>query len=315
MLAATIGNFDGVHLGHVALVTAARRHVGQAGRVVAVTFEPHPVARLRPEAAPPRLTSPAERRRLLAEAGADEVVELEPTRELLGLGPEEFTRTLRERIPFTAIVEGDDFRFGRGRSGSLDTMRGLGRTMGFEAIEVGEVDVPLCDQTLVRASSSIVRWLLARGRVVDAMCVLGRPYEIVSVTVPGDRRGRTIGFPTLNCGPIEQMLPMDGVYGGIATLPPTPAGPRQAIAAISIGTKPTFHGDAAPRTCEAYLLDTTLPLDWYGVPIRLALTTWIREQRTFAGLDGLLERIRADVEEIRRRAPEAVGRRPVEAMA
>jgi riboflavin kinase/FMN adenylyltransferase len=318
MLAVSIGNFDGVHLGHAALVREAREAADakaenaglERGRVVVVTFEPHPVSRLRPGAAPPRLTTSPERRRLLLAAGADEVVELDPSPALLAASPEEFTRTLRERMPWATIVEGDDFRFGHRRAGSVETLRQLGSAMGFSVREVRGVDVPLCDQTLVRASSSMVRWLLAHGRVRDAARLLGRPYELLSVTVPGDRRGRTIGFPTLNCGPVEQLMPADGVYGGVATLP----GGGQALAAISIGTKPTFRqpGVPAPRTCEAYLLDTQLPLDWYGVSLRLSFVTWIREQRTYASLDALLERIRADVHDIRRRlapasSPHVVG--------
>lgn len=309
MLAISIGNFDGVHVGHAALIAAARQEVGPHGRVVAVTFEPHPVARLRPDAAPPRLSSSALRQRFLRDAGADDVLELDPSQQLLSLGPEEFTRSLRDRIPFTWIIEGDDFRFGRGRAGSVRSLRDLGERMGFGVREVAGVDVVLADQTLVRASSSMVRWLLQLGRVRDAARMLGRPYELVSVTVPGDRRGRTIGFPTLNCGPLDQMLPMDGVYGGMATLP----NGQQAVAAISVGTKPTFQrpGQPAGRTCEAYLLDTHLPLDWYGVNLRLGFVTWIREQRTFASLDGLLDRIRADVEEIRVRVASAEGRHAV----
>lgn len=307
MLAVSIGNFDGVHRGHVALIRAARAESERCGcghgRVVAVTFEPHPVALLRPDAVPPRLTGSAERRRLLLEAGADEVVELQPTPQLLSLEPDAFIRHLRERFPFGAIVEGDDFRFGRGRSGSIESLGMLGASLGFTAREVPGVDVALADQVVVRASSSLVRWLLQRGRVADAARVLGRPYELLSVSVRGDQRGRTIGVPTLNCGPLEQLLPMDGVYGGVATL----ANGVQAIAAISVGTKPTFQREGSPpvRTCEAHLVDTTLPMDWYGVGMRLAFTTWIREQRRFAaleGADGLTARMRADIDAIRARA-------------
>lgn len=300
MLAISIGNFDGVHRGHEALIATARRLVGAAGRVVAVTFEPHPAAHLRPDAVPPRLALPAERTRLLRKAGADEVVELDPTPALLGLAPEAFLAELHRRVPFQAIVEGEDFRFGQGRAGSIATLRELGaagRMMpgGFETKVLAPVDVMLNDQTVVRASSSIVRWLLVMGRVRDASAVLGRPYELTAVTVPGDRRGRTIGFPTLNCGQSEQLLPMDGVYGGIAYLPDG----RRAVAAISVGTKPTFGRSA--RTCEAHLPNLKLPLDWYGFPLRLSFVTWIREQRTFGSLDALLERIRADIDDIRER--------------
>lgn len=304
MLALTIGNFDGVHRGHQALVAAARRLAGPAeegGRVVAVTFEPHPAARLRPDAVPPRLALPAERQRLLRKAGASEVLELDPTPALLDLEPARFLDELRARVPFTAIVEGGDFRFGRGRSGSIATLRELGAARGFAIEVLPPVDVTLTDHTVVRASSSIVRWLLTMGRVRDAALVLGRPYELTATTVPGDRRGRTIGFPTLNAAPSEQLLPMDGVYGGVAHLPDG----RRALAAISVGTKPTFGASA--RTCEAHLLDIDLPLDWYGAQVRMSFVTWIREQRAFGSLDALLERIRSDIRAIRER----LGGRPV----
>ena len=299
VLAITIGNFDGVHRGHAELVAVARSRVGSAGRVAVVTFEPHPVARLRPDAVPPRLTSATERRRLLREASADDVIELEPTPQLLGLEPHAFVRELKVRLGFSLVVEGSDFRFGRGRSGTIDTLKVLGATIGFESEIVSPVDVQLDDCTVVQASSSIVRWFLVQGRVGDAARVLGRPYALVAATVPGDRRGRTIGYPTLNLGSVETLMPADGVYGGRATL----ADGRQFVAAISIGTKPTFTtGAVAPaRTCEAFLVDASLPLDWYGHVVRIEFMTWIREQATFSSLDALVARIAADVEAIRSR--------------
>jgi len=305
VLAITIGNFDGVHRGHAELVARARSRAGSAGTVVAVTFEPHPVARLRPHSVPPRLTTARERRQQLLEAGASDVLELDPTPELLALMPLEFVRALRARLPFDVIVEGHDFRFGHGRSGSIETLRTFGR--GFEAGEfavevVDLLDVALDDGTVVQASSSLVRWLLAQGRVRHATSVLGRPYAVVAATAPGDRRGRTIGYPTLNLGNVETMMPADGVYGGSATLEDG----RRFIAAISVGTKPTFArtlaGGIPQRTCEAHLLDASLPLDWYGHVVRIEFETWIREQVTFESLESLVARIAADVREIRDRS-------------
>jgi riboflavin kinase/FMN adenylyltransferase len=330
MRAITIGNFDGVHLGHAALVARCRaecaaspgrsssRAGSVAGSVVAVTFEPHPVALLRPDRAPPRLQTSTERRALLAAIGCDEVVELEPTPDLLGLEPAAFIESLRRRLGFDVVVEGADFRFGRGRAGSIETLADLGSRMGFRAVVVPPVDVMLDDRTVVRASSSIVRWFLQRGRVRDAAAVLGRPYELVGRSVPGERRGRTIGVPTINLGPPPiggsdgfhpwgQMLPEDGVYGGVALVPSMGL---RAAAAISIGMKPTFGG--AVRTCEAHLVDASLPLDAYGFEIRLAFTTWIREQRRFASIDRLVEQLRSDVALVRDRVSIG-GRAPVPA--
>jgi riboflavin kinase / FMN adenylyltransferase len=310
MLAITIGNFDGVHCGHAALVRAARAAVGPGGtrgvgnaRVVAVTFEPHPAVLLRPEAIPPRLSLPEERTRLLCEAGADEVVALDPRSGLLELDPIAFLEALRNGLPFDVIVEGPDFRFGKGRTGSVETLRTLGGELGergsrFETIVVDPVDVALTDQSVVRASSSMVRWLLAMGRVRDAAAILGRPYELTLVTARGDQRGRTIGFPTLNAAPTEQLLPMDGVYGGWVRL----ADGAEHLAAVSIGTKPTFRGaTSVARTCEAHCIGVTLPPDLYGVELRLSCETWIRDQRAFPSLDALVERIGRDVELVRAR--------------
>jgi len=298
MRAITIGNFDGVHRGHAALVANARRAVGAAGTVVAVTFEPHPIARLRPQSAPPRLTLAPVRRALLMDAGCDDVFEMDPSPELLALDPHAFIANLRRQLPFDVVVEGPDFRFGRQRAGSVETLRELGAHLGFAFVEVPPIDVALDDRTVVRASSSVIRWLVAQGRVRDAAALLGRPYTMTGVSVPGDRRGRTIGFPTLNLAPSMQLLPMDGVYGGFARLPDG----SSALAALSVGTKPTFGHSA--RTCEAHLVDTHLPLDWYGAEMEFLFLTWIREQRSFASLegsDGLLDRIRADIREIRAR--------------
>jgi len=304
----TIGNFDGVHAGHRALVALAREAAGDRGRTVAVTFEPLPAARLRPESAPPRLTTPEERRSLLRAAGADEVIELEPTPDLLGRSPESFLAGLRERVPFAAIVEGPDFRFGKGRVGDLDALREIGRREGFRVLSLPPVEIELADLTVVRAASSLVRWLLAMGRVADAARVLGRDHAVAGVTASGDRRGRTLGFPTANLAEGSwggTLLPADGVYAGAATLPDG----RVVPAAISIGTKPTFGPTFGPafgptsggtgdrRTCEAHFPGVELPTDWYGWPLRLSFARWIRGQMRFSGPEAIAARIARDLAE------------------
>lgn len=297
MSAISIGNFDGVHLGHRALVAEARR-LAAGGRAVAVTFEPHPLAVLRPSECPLRLAARGERRRLLLEAGADEVVELEPTPDLLGRDPAEFLAWLRERVPFTAVVEGEDFRFGRGRAGDVAELRRLGGAIGFEVAVVAEITATLADRTVVRASSSMVRWLLRHGRVADAARLLGRPFELVASTEPGDRRGRSIGVPTMNLARADlagMQLPADGVYAGEVALPD---GSTHA-AAISVGRKPTFANAADEAICEAHLVDVERPLDRYGERIRVAFRRWLREQRRYDSLDALLVQMRLDIERVR----------------
>jgi riboflavin kinase/FMN adenylyltransferase len=292
MVTLSIGNFDGVHAGHRALIALARQVAGHSGKVVAVTFEPLPAARLRPEAAPARLSTAEARRRLLVEAGADEVLELEPTPDLLGQSPEGFVAMLRSRLPFGAIVEGEDFRFGKGRAGDVAMLRAIGERDGFRTLVMPGIEIELGDLTMGRAASSLVRWMLRQGRVDDAARLLGRPYAIAGVTASGDRRGRTLGFPTANLADGSwggTLLPADGVYAGVATLPDG----RERIAAISIGTKSTFGGTR--RTCEAHLPGESLPLDWYGWPIGLAFTRWVRGQMRFAGPEAIAAQIARDL--------------------
>ncbi len=307
----TIGNFDGVHLGHAALVRRARELAGPAaagGRVVVLSFDPHPLTAIRPEIAPKRLTPFERRAGLLRALGADEVVRLEPTPDFLALEPERFVERLAAEHAPAALVEGDDFRFGRGRSGDVETLRALGRRHGFEVAVLPPVQVALTDQTIVRASSTMVRWLLAHARVRDAALVLGRPHEIAGTVVPGDRRGRTIGFPTANVA-TDDTLPANGVYAARAVLPDG----RTFPAAVNVGARPTFE-NARPQT-EAHLILPGAGPEWrpvdglpeYGWAIRLRLIAFVRDQARFASLDGLVAQIRRDTQRARALVEEADG--------
>jgi riboflavin kinase/FMN adenylyltransferase len=287
MRAIVIGNFDGVHLGHQRLFAAAR---ARAAEVWAVTFEPLPAAVLRPDVSMGRLhTGPRARADICAAlCGVREVLELEPTPNFSDARPADSSALSRResrstswsRVPTSAsaVLVLDASR----RSGNLVPARGF-------AVEVVDaVEVELADGTRVEARSSTARALLAEGRVEDAARVFGRPYELRCPTTRGDQRGRTIGWPTANLDATGRILPADGVYAGEATLPDG----RIAIAAISVGTKPTF-GESA-RTCETTLLDRSgqpiaLPLDWYGWTLRLRFHARIRGMVRFDGLSALLE--------------------------
>lgn len=298
----TIGNFDGCHLGHAELVARARRIADQRGLpVAALAFDPHPASLLRPGGEPPRLTTFQQRTEQLRSLGVDEVHRLEPTPELLDQTPDAFIdRIIAQHAP-AAIVEGTDFRFGKGRAGGMDTLAALGAARGFEAIAVEPVEVALSDHALVVASSTVTRWLLAHGRVRDAAKVLGRPYEMAGTVVSGDRRGRTIGYPTANLDS-PCLPPGDGVYAGLADLPDG----RTVPAAISVGTKPQFTRGEAPRTTETFLLDVERDgsaiagLAEYGWPIRLRFVGFLRDQGRFAGLDALLAQMDRDCARVRR---------------
>jgi riboflavin kinase/FMN adenylyltransferase len=287
----TIGTFDGVHVGHAALVRCAREIAEQREgdtRVVAMCFDPHPMSMLRPDAAPARLTTFEDKTRLLGAAGADEVVRLEPTGDLLAMTPDEFLGHVVKELAPIAIVEGPDFRFGRGRAGDLRVMADYGKTHDFEVRVVSPVEVAMTDHTIVQASSTLARWLIENGRMRDAAIVLGRDYEVVGKVVKGEQRGRTIGFPTANVE-TECLVPGDGVYAGTAGLPDG----REVGAAISVGNKPTFAG--SPRALEAFFLGSPemsgLEYEW---PVRVRVSHWLRDQVRFDWVKELVRQIEDD---------------------
>ncbi|MBM4008518.1 MAG: riboflavin biosynthesis protein RibF [Planctomycetes bacterium] len=290
MDAVLIGNFDGVHLGHQALVRAARQEA-DVECVIAVTFDAHPRTLLG-GGAPALLTLPAERLRLLCEAGATRVESLRLDEELLGRSPEDFIQWLHRRIPFGLIVEGADFRFGRARSGDVRTLEASGARLGFRTLVANQVEVSLCDGNVVGARSSLIRWLLERGRVADAARVLGRPHIVEGPVVRGAQRGRELGFPTANVDPCGIMLPADGVYA----VEVTSAGGERWRGAASIGSNPTFGEQ--PRTLEVHLLGVGSSLDLYGRTIRVHFLRWIRGMVRFDSVDSLVEQMARDCEKV-----------------
>ncbi len=291
--AITIGNFDGVHVGHVRLVNEARVAAGPDGHVTALAFDPHPMTVLRPGATTQRLSTFDQRRQWLTEAGANEVVQLRPTTELLSLEPADFLAWVAKEYRPDLIVEGDDFRFGRARAGSAKILQDHEATHDYRTIIISAVQATLSDHSVVRASSSMLRWLLANGRVRDAAILLDRPYEIRAKVVPGDRRGRDLGVPTANLDHGDCLLPADGIYCGAAN---GPDGQRYA-AAISVGTKPTFGSN--PRVCEAHLIDFAGKVDEYGWIIELQFDDWLRDQLAFEQDDQLTEQLQRDIQRSR----------------
>lgn len=296
----TIGNFDGVHAGHAALVRRARDIAGRDGRVIAIAFDPHPAALLRPERTPPRLTTFARRVQLLRAAGVDDVVRLEPTHQLLALTADEFIRDLVERLAPSCIVEGPDFHFGKGRTGTLDVLRALGERHGFSLHVEPAVSLALNDHTIAPASSSLARWLIAHGRLIDVTRVLGRPHRLEGIVVRGDQRGRTIGFPTANLD-CDVMPPGDGVYAGLATLPDG----RVFTTALNVGARPTFNG--VEHRVEAHLVGAT-DLPEYGWRLSLDLVAFLRDQVRFDRVERLIEQLHRDAA----RAATLVSSRPSE---
>lgn len=308
--AVTIGNFDGVHVGHAALVQAARDAVGPEGSVVVLAFDPHPASVLRPGTEPARLTTFDRRTQWLHSLGADSVERLEPTDELLGQSPEEFIEAVVARHQPGFIVEGPDFHFGKGRAGNPGVLRQLAGEHRFEMITVPPVQVGLRDQSVVTASSTLVRWLLENGRVRDAALMLGRPYTLTGTVTRGDRRGRTIGFPTANLE-ADVLVAGPGVYAAIATVDRT----RSYAAAVNIGTRPTFDG--LGTRVEAHLLETEDPTQpapetvdgWaplpgvpeYGWPLELELISRVRDEQKFDSFEDLKAQLHRDVHHVQNR--------------
>jgi len=288
-LAISVGSFDGVHLGHRRLLAQARSAVGPDGAVVAVALDPHPRSVLAPGRAPGRLTRVDDRVALLGAAGADRVEVLAPSATLLGMDPPAFVADLVRRHGPAVIVEGPDFRFGAGRAGSVETLRTLEREHGYRTVVIDPVTVALADQHPVHVSSTLARWLLARGRVGDVTRLLGRPHAIGGTVVAGDRRGRTIDVPTANLDHGDLLLPANGVYAGVAV---RPDGARYP-AAINVGPRPTF--DRSEPTCEAHLIGYDGPVDDYGWPLRLELHAWLRDVVRFDGPAALRAQLGRDI--------------------
>jgi len=279
-----IGNFDGVHLGHREVLAAARA-LRPGVPLVAVTFWPHPMFVLRPDAAPELLCDLPERIDLLRRAGADEVRVVEFSRRVADWTPGEFVgHVLAPLHPLTVVV-GENFRFGRGALGTVDTLRDLGAG----AFDV--VALPLVTDVSA-LSSSRVRRSLDDGDVEAAARVLGRPFRYTGIVVMGDQRGRTLGYPTANLTvPAGHACPADGVYAGWLSCLEKPEAEPMA-AAISVGTNPTFDG--VERRVETYVLDVE-DLELYGCRIGVDFIARLRGQVKFDSLEDLIVQMDADV--------------------
>jgi riboflavin kinase / FMN adenylyltransferase len=289
----TIGNFDGVHRGHLALVgRAVELARASGGRSVAVTFDPHPAAVLRPGTAPPLLQSLEERIGSLREHGIDEVVLVTFSAELAAQEPDRFVRELLvEQLGASVVVVGENFRFGSGATGDVEVLGELGAAYGF-VVDV----VPLVTADAATLSSSALRALLAAGDLEAVTSGLGRPFRLAGEVVSGEGRGRTIGVPTANVElPSGRAVPADGVYACWAWT----ADEERHAAVTNVGWRPTFGGTS--RTVEVHLLDAPEGLDLYGTTLTLAFIARLRGEQRFDGPDALVARIRQDVVEARER--------------
>jgi len=291
----SIGSFDGVHLGHRAILdTASALARDRGAQVLAIAFDPHPAGAFDPAAAPLRLSLPEQKQSMLLAAGADRVVLLEPTQQVLSQTPEQFADWLCGEHRPIAVVEGEDFRFGKGRTGDMSTLKELGRSLGFEAVAAPTFHVTLADMMSVPVSSSLIRSLLDCGRVADAATCLGRLYGITGPVIVGEKRGRAIGVPTANLDPNALagiVIPAEGVYAGVVEVPDGTMHP----AAVSIGAKPTFS--VAEAGIEAYLLD--FDGDLYEKDITVRFARWLRDKQQFADTQELVRQIERDIKRVR----------------
>lgn len=291
--AVSIGNFDGVHLGHQRileeLVRTARRVGGPA---IALTFDPSPAAALRPEQAGGRLTPINERLRLLGKLGVDAAVVLRPDPSLLSMGPEIFLeRILHEHLQARAIVEGPDWRFGKGRSGDIALLARLADRYEYKVVLVRPLYTKAADGKPVAVSSTLIRWLLAAGNIAEANRLLGRAYTLFGTVAAGSALGTKLGFPTINLDCGDQMVPGDGIYAGRCKV-----GGAWLAAAVHVGPAPTIGRDR--RTVEAHLLDAELG-DLHGEAAALECRQWLRDVAHFGSTDELVAQMTRDVRQVR----------------
>jgi riboflavin kinase/FMN adenylyltransferase len=281
--AVTVGNFDGVHRGHQHVIRRTRE-LARGLPVIAVTFEPHPLAVVAPGRAPTRLATTERRVELLIAAGADEVRILDFTRDMAAWSPQEFVdRVLRQELRAAVVAVGENFRFGNRAQGDTAFLREVGEREGFA------VDALDLDGGAVPYSSTLVRAHVAAGRMREAAEVLGRLHEVYGVVRKGDQRGRELGFPTANV-PVDEAyaVPPDGVYAGWLVR----AGGERLPAAISVGTNPTFDG--VERRVESYVLDRT-DLDLYGESVRVEFAELLRGMVKYEGIEALVAQMDLDV--------------------
>lgn len=285
-----LGTFDGVHLGHRAIVEAAAAAAGPGERACAATIHPRPASVLGRGLAPEALCTIERRVELLADAGAQDVAIVRFSRDLSQMPADVFAREiLVERLGARHVAVGANFGFGRDREGTPELLLELGRELGF-AVEI----VPLILAGGQPVSSSRIRSLVAAGHMDDVTPLLGRPFSLDGFVVRGDGRGRQLGFPTANVARADGVVrPAEGVYAGVAVLDDG----RRLRTAVSVGTNPTFAGVREVRI-EAHLID--FDEDLYGRRITVEFHRFLRGQVVYTSLDDLIRQIQADIDASRR---------------
>jgi riboflavin kinase/FMN adenylyltransferase len=290
----TIGAYDGVHLGHQAIIERVKRGAADFdARSIVVTFDRHPASVVRPESAPKLLTDLEQKLELLADTGVDATVVVRFDQRQSEEQPASFAqRVFVDSLRARRIVVGEDFHFGSHRSGNVALLREFGAAHDFDVDPLPLVErTDGIDEPL---SSTAIRRAMAGGEVELAARMLGRPFEARGIVVKGDQRGRLLGFPTANVEvPNSVCLPADGVYAGWYLRPDGIVHP----CAINLGRRPTFYEHADHSLLEAHLLD--FDGDLYGERARVEFTNFLRSERKFEGIEALVAQLKHDVEHAR----------------
>jgi len=284
----TLGNFDGVHRGHQAIISRTLEFAEKSGRdALLTTFRPHPLKVIRPESAPPLLMDHEEKMHRIEELGVGHSLVIPFTPSFAQVSAEDFVRRiLHDALKASAVFVGNNFNFGRGREGNLDLLRRLGETLG--------IQVPEMKDFLVLGSpvsSSRIRRAIQSGEVELARELLGRPFTLTGTVIRGDSRGAKLGFPTANLRTASEILPGDGVYVTVAT-----TSARKYPAVTNIGNRPTF--EQASHAVETHFLEP--PGDLYDQGLSVAFLSRLRPEVRFASQEQLVRQIAADVERARK---------------
>lgn len=308
----TIGAYDGLHRGHLTVIDHVRTIAGNMDcRSVVVTFDRHPAGLVRPESAPRLLTDHMQKLELLAATDVDAVAVVRFDEAQAAESPEDFVRrVLVDALAVRAVVVGEDFHFGRGRAGNVALLQQMGERFDFGVVpyalvtgarETGDTSTSAHGAVI---SSTAIRRAILEGDVESARTMLGRPYELRGIVADGDKRGRTIGFPTANVEvPSAMCVPADGVY---AAWYERDSGPRAGAvypAAVNIGRRPTFYENAPVSLIEAHVIDNGpaehQPLDLYGESARLRFVKRLRGEQKFDGPDALRAQLDRDIDAAR----------------
>jgi len=283
----TLGNFDGLHLGHQELVKTIIRRAKETGALsMVVTFRPHPLKILAPEKCPPLISIYEEKIGLFEKLGIDVLVKIPFTLEFSAMSPEDFVKdVLCHTLGAKEIFVGYNYRFGKGRQGDIQTLRKLGVKYGFTVREIEQLAI---DGEVV--SSTKIRTLLRDGEVEHAAKLLGRPYAITGIVVKGDGRGKSLGFPTANIAPKHSIIPADGVYAVRLMVRE-----RAYDGIANIGLRPTFNKKTLAIEVHVFGFNE----DIYGEDISLYFIKKIRQEKKFKNAEALVTQIKSDIEAAR----------------